>query len=255
MMISLFLVIMVFVYVDHFENRFNNINLIRHETLNESLQPVESIGFGIYHDDQLIKVTKLINSIDYPVKFVYIIDQRNNYSKISLTNEKIKKIKQIKVPFNLGCASVWNLLISLCDEYILLMGYDTIFYSTSLSNLMIHINGILKTQYIASFSVDSAVSSFVGFYIKKEIINVVGWFDDNIWPANYEDNDYIERLNKYNLQMIHLDDVKISHAAHSGLLIDQRLAMLVNEEYFKNKHKMIEPFNLSRRIELMGLFR
>lgn len=126
---------------------------------------------------------ELIRSIDTPV-VPYIIDNWNE---------------------NLGVAKAWNKGIAASafdgNEYSLVCNDDITFYPGAVDNLIDHMEEkgfLLLTGFGMKASEDHPdydISDFACFAVKNgDFTDTYGWFDENIFPAYYEDNDMTHRM-------------------------------------------------------------
>jgi hypothetical protein len=137
---------------------------------------------------------RLIESIDYPVRTVSVLC--NSYSfdyllKIhaSCKSEFVDDFMISHCPYNMGCSTSWNYHMKMnpeCDYWIF-AGDDLLFSS-----------GDLARAHDAARSYDAAFCNlgpkYSLFSLSKKCVNVVGFFDENIHPAYFEDNNYDDRL-------------------------------------------------------------
>jgi GT2 family glycosyltransferase len=142
---------------------------------------------------------RLLNSIDYPVDEVLII---NNNGRGEITEQLnqlceihydyIKKIKVLHMPSNLGVASSWNLIIKsyINLPYWVISNHDVGLIPGCLDELM----ELAKDEEVG----------FVGdgplFLIKDTTIQKCGLFDENFYPAYLEDLDYYMRMRNENVK-------------------------------------------------------
>lgn len=161
--------------------------------------------------NSITNLKNLINSIDYPVEILSIIVNNENFSVLeevkkftnTLENNNIQKIEISWHPSNLGCGGSWNyhfrqypdseFFLNPSDDIVfaegdlkrmvenLTKGYDMVFYSTS-------------TKYAC-------------FGITKNALKTVGLFDDNIYPACLEDDDFDIRCRLANISQICLPQI------------------------------------------------
>ena len=160
----------------------------------------------IRHD--LLK--RLIKSINYYVDHFVVLFQggHNNFDFDSVKNSYIKKITFINVDFNIGCSRGWNYLIeNFPSPYWLICGDDTFFESGTLQNIYDFMadeknNDVGWCCFNEKDKNNSVVatSNFSSFIFTQLMYDNVGLFDENIYPAYYEDFDLWQRLVKSNLR-------------------------------------------------------
>jgi GT2 family glycosyltransferase len=151
---------------------------------------------------------RLIKSIDFPIDQLIILN--NNSDDIELVNSLnlladhkysyINKIKVCHLPANIGVAASWNLIIksNINAPYWLISNHDIGFTP-----------GLLKNFFDTAQNNDIGIVYGSGgdfgdggydiFLIKDWVIQKIGLFDENFYPAYCEDADYIMRLFNYNV--------------------------------------------------------
>ena len=142
---------------------------------------------------------RLIESINYPVEILSIIVNNENFDLLKdikyfcekLDNKFIEKIDISWHPSNLGCSPSWNYHFKqypYADFYIK-SDDDISFNGEDLKDM---VNQIENGSDIVFF--DNGPTKYACFGISKHTQKTVGLFDENLWPANYEDDDYNIRL-------------------------------------------------------------
>lgn len=147
---------------------------------------------------------RLLNSIDYPVDEIFII---NNSGDSSVTNalevickntyDFIKKISLTNLPHNLGVPSSWNLIIKcyLNSPFWIISNHDVAFTPGFLEKMM---------SFVDDDSI-GVVGAWDCFMIKDWTIEKCGLFDENFYPAYFEDSDYDIRLIREGISHINVD--------------------------------------------------
>lgn len=146
---------------------------------------------------------RLIFSIDYPVDTLVIfnngnkqiIEELDNLTKIN--HPYINNIKICHLPSNLGVSTVWNLIIK---------SYNVAPYWVIISHDIGLTPGLLKEMHEKAKNQEIGMihgsgdlnGSYDLFLIKDWVIQKIGLFDENCYPAYCEDIDYILRIVRYN---------------------------------------------------------
>jgi len=93
---------------------------------------------------------------------------------------------------NLGCARSWNTLAKTLlfgdETALLLVGDDVLFRSGTIAAMV----GAMETQD-ADF-VTAEPGGFSCFMVRRRLFEKIGYFDEQFWPAYYEDNDFHRRM-------------------------------------------------------------
>jgi len=185
---------------------FKNTKL-KKEFYNTKKIPV--IGTAVVNSSYWVK--KLLESIDYPVDTFFIV---NNNGKGELddeleklkntTNKFVDKVKICNLPGNIGCSGAWNLIIKcfIMAPYWIIVNDDVSFDKGFLKE-MIDTSLVNKdVGVINGFSGDYNTGSWDLFLIKDFVIEKLGLFDENCYPAYCEDADYLMRLFNSNIPRI-----------------------------------------------------
>jgi hypothetical protein len=191
--------------------------------------------------NQIDSFERLIASIDYPIKTLSVLC--NSYSFDYLLEIKKRCVSDFVgefmlscCPYNMGCASSWNYHMKMnpeCDYWIF-SGDDITFSEGDLENA----NEASKACDIA-FSSLPAKYSF--FSLSKKCVNLVGFFDENIHPANFEDDDYDRRIKRYELLIgtFDFDGYHIGSGTTHNLSEDDRAKLKhfyeLNQRYYRAK--------------------
>lgn len=125
----------------------------------------------------------MLASIDTEVGRIVIVD---NGDVISTAEEYSRKLTVIRPHANLGVAASWNLIIkaNATAAWWAMINFDVILGSGDLDRL---------TECVERTKAIGMLSGFTAFGMSREVVEKVGFFDENFHPAYYEDNDYIYR--------------------------------------------------------------
>jgi GT2 family glycosyltransferase len=158
----------------------------------------------------------LLESINYPVDNILIIDNGGSYK----TNKD--NVIVLNMPTNLGVAASWNLGIKLFPQapYWTFMAIDAGLLTDTLEKTTVYSNedAVVISNYGFSY-----------FSIGRNIIQDVGLFDENYFPAYYEDTDWEKRVRS----MGYAD--KILYPDENIKLLDTTVTVKSNPQYMKRK--------------------
>lgn len=161
------------------------------------------IGIPIVNGSSWLQ--RLLDSIDYPVDEVFVI---NNSSNQVITDEIdficnksyefIKKINLTNLPHNIGVASSWNLIIKcyLYAPFWVISNHDVCFTPGFLEKMM---------SYVNNDDIIGVIGSWDCFLIKDCAIQKCGLFDENFYPAYFEDSDYEMRMMREGISRVPID--------------------------------------------------
>ena len=143
---------------------------------------------------------RLIDCIDYPVNNVVILFQGPvSKDKINFTNVFVKKFIFISSSMNVGVSRGWNYFLKhYPSSYWLITGDDCFFEPSTLEHIAkyMSIPSSLENVFcgLKIKNRNDVPAGFNTFVITKLLLQNVGLFDENIYPAYYEDNDLWHRI-------------------------------------------------------------
>ena len=163
---------------------------------------------GISTLNQIDGFERLINSINYPVDIVSVVvnstyeyfEEVRRLSKSDFVN----KFEIAFCPQNLGFGPSVNYHIKSypSKDYWVFVQDDVIIGNNDLPQIQ-----DLIQSYDGVFCDQNA--EYIFFALNRNMIKKVGFFDENYYPSNYEDNDYRDRIS--------ISDVKVCHFNSSCL--------------------------------------
>lgn len=173
---------------------------------NKKMDSIPVIGVPIVNGVKWLK--RLIDSIDYPVNELFIVDNngrgelQEELDRLKLIEHKfIKNIKVCHLPSNIGCSGAWNLIIKcyMNAPYWVIVNNDVAFTPGLLEEL------VKKSKDETCGMVKGEEFQWDLFLIKDWVIQQCGLFDENFYPAYLEDCDYHIRLLNKNISITHLE--------------------------------------------------
>lgn len=148
-------------------------------------------------------VERLLASVDFPVDNFLIINN-NGKGEITENLDALAKIKRrfinkvhvIHMPCNLGVPASWNLIIKsyLMSPYWLIVNDDVSFGPGILKEIHDKIQEDPEVGIIHANQGDFNVGSWDLFVLRDHTVAKFGLFDENMYPAYCEDDDYIMRM-------------------------------------------------------------
>jgi GT2 family glycosyltransferase len=178
---------------------------------------------------------RMLNSVDYPVKHLLIIDNGCSEVEEDITLDLpdcVEHTTYLPMPTNLGVAASWNLgikLFPLHDRW------------TFASNDMWFEPGQLAKLAQANPAHLTLIKDFPHwhtFTIGEEVVQRVGLFDEAIYPAFFEDIDYQRRCNFHRVPITHLN-IRTGHDNSSTINSDTRYRFL-NSTTWKNNRQYFD---------------
>ena len=212
----------------------------------------------VYDRYDLLK--KFFDSIDYPIREICLIVNSEKHiddNILSYIKNKFPQTDIIIPKFNMGVSASWNFFINRYinrDGEVYISQDDIQFNGGSLARSVELINGELNhSDCILGFS--------WGFFnLKKSGFEKLGYFDENFYPAYYEDADYCYRVKLHNdissekFSFGFLDRNWFIHEGSASRLNEDRtkynteIGIAANyyvEKWggFQNSEKFINPYN------------
>jgi GT2 family glycosyltransferase len=179
-------------------------------------------------------LNRMIESINYPVKDLVIIDNGAKTTDWSPTwNQWVSKIWHLKFPTNLGVPASWNLGIKSLpmSDYWLIANFDIEWGGDSLKLFAEQSNP--ETLLLSNGNPEWCV-----FSLGSKIVEQVGLFDESFVPAYFEDTDYERRATHFGCK-IERSFIPISHENSStlkaGFQKENELSFSANEQYLSQK--------------------
>jgi len=168
----------------------------------------------------------MLDSIDYPVQHLLIIDNGMQGGEWFVPNP-VRNVHLIDMPSNLGVSASWNLGIKLfphADRW-LFVSDDVVFEPGGLERLF-------EDSSAGHVTLSSAWPHWESFIVGENVVRRIGLFDEAIYPANFEDDDYLRRCHHFGI------DVQYSDYGH-----DHVQQGTVFSEEFKEKNQVTYPLN------------
>lgn len=152
---------------------------------------IPTINRGI---DLLMPSLIMYSQKDFRNTDIYVIDNGKQGLKQACKN--LLNVVVIEQEHNIGVAASWNLL---CKEHIFPKGDYALIINDDIylgyGEQSVH-DAIRKNK---SGFVQAYGEKFSAFCISKKLFNTVGDFDEEFYPAYFEDDDYLYRMRLLNL--------------------------------------------------------
>jgi GT2 family glycosyltransferase len=141
---------------------------------------------------------RMLDSVDVPVDHLLIIDNGPGIDTLELSN-KFAKVTHLRMPANLGVAGSWNLGIKsfpYADRWFIVSN-DVVFRLGALEKL--------ATARRDEITLTADAPHWQAFALGDEAVNDIGLFDESLFPAYFEDNDYMRRADFVGVNIRKLD--------------------------------------------------
>ena len=171
---------------------------------------------------------RMLSTIDYPIRHLFIIDNGDGPSEVLQIPDWVREITYSPMPSNLGVAASWNLGIKSLPHS------NRWFFSSS---DMYYEKGALEklsSALTTELTLSDIPPYFQTFVIGEEVIEKVGLFDEIFYPAYFEDNDFLRRLDEAGVPVNKIS-IPIGHDNSSTIRSDPKLQKL-NDKTFSTNH-------------------
>jgi GT2 family glycosyltransferase len=173
---------------------------------------------------------KMLDSVDVPVDHLLVIDNGTG-AELTFSNN-FKQVTVLAMPANQGVAGSWNL------------GIKSFPYAHRwfiVSNDVVFEPGALKQLAQArrdEITLTGEAPHWQAFALGDEAVSDIGLFDESLFPAYFEDNDYMRRAEFVGVNIRRLD-LKLTHANSStikaGYMDKNAKTFASNDRYYQSK--------------------
>lgn len=145
-----------------------------------------AIGIPTYNRADLLLPALMFYAQDYPNTEIFVIDNGKQDIKVS---KSMRNLTIIESDTNIGVAASWN---KLCDmiyqkhDYAMILN-DDIYLGRKEWEIDNFLTNYKKDLYIST-------QDWCSFILPKKTFEQIGRFDEQFYPAYFEDNDYTYRL-------------------------------------------------------------
>ncbi len=173
---------------------------------------------------------KMLDSVDVPVDHLLVIDNGTG-SELSFS-DNFAKVTVLDMPANQGVAGSWNLGIKSFPyaQRWFIVSNDVIFGSGALEELA-------KARR-DEITLTGEAPHWQAFVLGDEAVSDIGLFDESLFPAYFEDNDYMRRAEFVGVNIRRID-IKVTHANSStikaGYMDKNAKTFATNDRYYQSK--------------------
>lgn len=160
---------------------------------------VPVFGFPILNKPELMR--KMLESFDYDVEKLFIVDNGGIVRAPDVAHFRANNIHIADPGFNMGVAGSWNFIMraNINAPWWLIGCNDMSISPGSVARLVEDMEAHTGKPHMSKIVMGNEASwgnHFGLFALNPEAIDMVGWFDENIYPIYFEDNDYMERTKR-----------------------------------------------------------
>ena len=134
-----------------------------------------------------------------------------------VANEDVIVEKEACVDTKSGDAVVSTPFESL-DDWVLIVNSDIAFYPSTLRQIAISVEQALHNDPLfgIGFTTLCCSSEWSAFVVTRRLIHTIGYFDENIYPAYYEDDDYSIRVVLSGMHGVRFENTHLQHGPFNG---------------------------------------
>jgi len=178
---------------------------------------------------------RMLDSVDVPVDHLLVIDNGASVMAEPLElklGDNFAKFTHLRMPANLGVAGSWNLGIKSFPyaHRWFVVSNDVEFKPGALEQL--------SQARRDEITLTGSAPHWQAFALGDEAVNDIGLFDESLFPAYFEDNDYARRAEFVGVN-IRLLDLKIRHDNSStikaGYMEKNAVTYSKNEKHYQSK--------------------
>jgi GT2 family glycosyltransferase len=173
---------------------------------------------------------RMLDSVDVQVDHLLVID---NGTGAEITfSDKFEKVTVLAMPANLGVAGSWNLGIKSFPyaQRWFIISNDVQFNPGALEEL--------SKARRDEITLTARFPHWQAFALGDEAVSDIGLFDESLFPAYFEDNDYTRRAEFVGVNIRRLE-IEVSHENSStikaGYLDKNAKTYAANDRYFERK--------------------
>ena len=173
---------------------------------------------------------RMLNSVDVPVEHLLVID--NGLGSELTFGDNFKRVTVLDLPANQGVAGSWNLGIKSFPyaHRWFIVSNDVVFKPGSLE--------LLSQARRDEITLTGDAPHWQAFALGDEAVNDIGLFDESLFPAYFEDNDYMRRAEFVGVNIRRLD-LKLTHDNSStikaGYQEKNAKTYIKNEKHYQSK--------------------
>ena len=206
--------------------------LVLAAVLERSIQLIPVLGFATLSKFDMAQ--RLLDSIDYPVENLVIVDNSGKKEfEPKVNNELVKNLWLLRVPTGLGANGAWNLIIKSTPHapYWVLPNDDSWFAPGALEKI--------------ATEVDTSAFNFVRVNPKwscvvpsEGSVEKAGLWDEVFHPIYFDDDDYQWRMEQLKVPFNYIDAVvhhDNSSTLHSGYQAQNSQSFRRNQSMLTNK--------------------
>mmetsp|Transcript_2949 Transcript_2949/g.3110 ORF Transcript_2949/g.3110 Transcript_2949/m.3110 type:complete len:395 (+) Transcript_2949:79-1263(+) len=186
---------------------------------------IPTIGTAVVSDPNEY-LPRVLLSIDFCVNEVILYHGYNmnltSYGNILEENKFVERYQIVEDSrYLFGVSEGWNAILRISEKsnhpWLIMVAFDIIFPEGELQRL----NSLYRSgynshngnifAYVNYVNFDTKLAAYNTFLMSQEVVSRVGYFDENFFPAFYEDNDWSVRLRLAGVVITTFTEIKLWH--------------------------------------------
>ena len=188
-----------------------------------------------------------------PDAFLIVDNSAGGFTKYTQENGILfdSSVMIVEPTTNIGVAAAWNYILeavtaSVEDALTIIVNDDVLFNETTIQRLVDKalVDSINNGEYDIMYATggESAINAFSLFAVHAPtFLEVLGRFDETIWPAYFDDNDMHQRMKLQHLGITHVDDCTANHGEGSATIKSYGVEEINrhHQQFRRNQHYFI----------------
>lgn len=213
----------VVVFCDHTEHRK------KHDKLNAI--PVLSVSLN---SDRNHYVSRMLKSIDHPIERIVIQFGNDDSNSVrdfvneiqqltsNATESRLRNVTISTIRSNPGSANGFNFglrsMMETSAPWVLVINSDIAFYPGVLHRISKHADRATAKddKFGLGFTDLCCGSEWSAVVFSRKLVETIGFFDENFYPAYYEDDDYAIRSHLANMHAVKFNNTALLHGEIDG---------------------------------------
>lgn len=175
---------------------------------------------------------RMLDSVDHPIRHLVLIDNGDAMDKLRFPRS-VTNVHYIPLPGNLGVAGSWNLGIKVLPhhEKWIIGSNDVVFAPGDLAKF--------EQASVDEVTVCDKPPHWQVFCVGENVVRDVGLFDEALYPAYFEDNDYVRRVQHHGFTIRQLP-LGVHHDNSSTLRANRSFAERNSATFASNRKYLQE---------------
>lgn len=165
----------------------------------------------------------------------YSVIDNGGSLELNLPPSVMNKVHLYRPGQNLGVAASWNYFLKTYPDYIIISNDDIEVGPTAIENM---VDAAEANPDGLFFCIDSAgINAWSFFLERKRSLEVIGDYDENFWPAYFEDNDRYRRYMLAGYEVHKAPGIEFYHFGSATIKAYDHEQEMRHHEYFRRNQE------------------